>query len=157
MIDWEAVKKEYISGGVSYRKLCDKYNVPLSTLRRRSAKEHWVELKAQVEEKANTDAIKKLGEAKARCGKAVVSIADKLLTRLESAVDRFPVSVSMMTIQQATSALKALKDIVDHKSELDIAEQRARIRKLEADCKKIAEEDAVQVIKVEFEQKEWSE
>jgi uncharacterized protein YjcR len=157
MVDWEAIKKEYIAGGTSYAKLVRKYGVPMSKIRRTSAREGWVQLRAQVEEKANASVVDEIAKEKSRCSKMVVSISGKLLDKLNAAVEHLPPAPSAMTIQQLTSALKSLKDVVDHKSELDVEEQKARIRKLEADCKKATEVDGATVIKVEFDQKEWSE
>ncbi|MBR2894342.1 MAG: hypothetical protein IKC03_01615 [Oscillospiraceae bacterium] len=40
-VDWLKIKNEYISGGISYRKLAEKYGVSFPTLRDRATKEKW--------------------------------------------------------------------------------------------------------------------
>lgn len=47
MTDWEEMKKEYIEGDTSYKKLAERYGVAYSTLGAVAKKEGWVELKKQ--------------------------------------------------------------------------------------------------------------
>lgn len=47
IVDWNAIKAEYIAGGTSYRKLAEKYGVSESTLKKKAAKECWKELRNQ--------------------------------------------------------------------------------------------------------------
>lgn len=53
--DWEAIKTEYLLGGISQQKLADKYGIPRSTLQLHIKKGNWNELRdnaaAQAEEK----------------------------------------------------------------------------------------------------------
>ena len=46
-MDWKRIKAEYIAGGTSYRKLCEKYGCALSTIKRIARDEDWVGLRNQ--------------------------------------------------------------------------------------------------------------
>ena len=47
IVDWNAIKAEYIAGGTSYRKLAEKHKVPRRTIEDRAKEENWVELRRQ--------------------------------------------------------------------------------------------------------------
>ena len=51
--DWKKIKAEYIRGGTSYQKLATKYGVSFSSIRRRSEKEKWTDLRAKSVQKTN--------------------------------------------------------------------------------------------------------
>lgn len=86
-VDWNLIKAEYIAGGVSYRELAKKYDVPFSTLSRIAIKENWVELKRQVENKVETDLVNSTASTESSRLSRIDSIADKLLEKIERAVD----------------------------------------------------------------------
>lgn len=89
-MDWNKIKAEYIAGGTSYRKLCEKYGVKLSELRNVAEKEEWVKLKARAQHKLNTKIIESVSnkEAKNAVDKLtrVSDLTDKLLDKLEQAI-----------------------------------------------------------------------
>lgn len=58
-VDWLAIKTEYINGGISYRKLAEKYGVPFPTLRDRAAREAWKEEKKEQRNKVVTNTSQK--------------------------------------------------------------------------------------------------
>jgi hypothetical protein len=59
LIDWNAIKTEYITTNTSYRKLSDKYNIPFNTVQCRGKREDWVNLRNQYQEEIEVKAIKK--------------------------------------------------------------------------------------------------
>lgn len=61
-IDWNAVKAEYIAGGISYRKLADKHKIPFGTLRWHAEKENWNEVREKAKEEATQKAAKKVAQ-----------------------------------------------------------------------------------------------
>ena len=85
--NWAKIQAEYIAGGTSYRLLCAKYGVPMSTLRRHATSEQWVEKAAQVKH-----------EADVAIHEAAVS------TRIDAAAD-FETLVSAMT-QRVAEAIE---------------------------------------------------
>lgn len=51
MNDWNAIKAEYIAGGISQRKLADKYGVSVHTLLYKANKENWAEHRNKTQNK----------------------------------------------------------------------------------------------------------
>lgn len=132
-MDWKKIKAEYIAGGTSYRKLVEKYGVPLSTLQRTAKKEDWQGLKRQAEAKSNTKLVNSICNQQAKTAIKINAIADKLLEKIAYTLDNIEV-LDSQSIKHFTSALKDIKEIKGEKSALDLKEQTARIAKLEKEA-----------------------
>lgn len=135
-MDWNQIKSEYIAGGTSYRKLADKYKhegVTLSALRRIATKERWVELRAQAVAETNTKMIEDVSTQNASHAKKILDVADQLLDKISESLEKLP-TLSPQSIKNFTSALKDLKEIKGIKSDADMREQDARIKKLIKDA-----------------------
>lgn len=133
MVDWKEIKAEYIAGGISYRGLADKYDIPRSNIERRAKAERWTELRRQAEDKATAkmvDAISKHGAKKAD---KIIDAADKLLKKIAELAE---IIDDTQGIKQLSSALKDIKDIKGYKTAADMREQEARIARLEKDTLK---------------------
>ena len=86
--DWTKVKTEYItSDNSSYRKLSEKYGIPLGTIYKRAKKENWVELKQQSYDKKVAKTVASVENNQVRKLERILSITDKLLDKIERAVD----------------------------------------------------------------------
>lgn len=91
LIDWAAVKAEYVSGTMSAAKLADRYGISMSSISKKCASEHWQELRKQnqsetankIAKKINTEKVKKTVREIDR----VVAVASKLITKLNRAVN----------------------------------------------------------------------
>ena len=155
-MDWTAIKTEYIAGGTSYRKLAEKYSVPLGTLRRVAKDGNWVGLRAQAEIETDTKIVNSVSDKNAKQAELVTTIANKLLEKLGEAIDMVDV-IDSQTFKQYTSALKDLKDIKGIKSESDMREQEARIANLRRQAE--ADVDKTTGIEIVFEAgpEEWNE
>jgi transposase-like protein len=127
-VDWKKIKAEYIAGGTSYRKLCEKYGVPFGTLRRKAKQEGWTQKREQVEHNVDTSVLKSVSQKETQNALGIVDVADKLLDKIAEmlAAD----VTNAQSVKSLTSALKDLKEIKGYKSEADIREQEARIAKL---------------------------
>ena len=139
-MDWKQMKRDYIAGGTSYRKLCEKYGVPLSTLKRVAHDEDWVGLREQCKTKAATKSVEIESDKQAERMKRLLNVSDKLLEAVEVAVDQFQtgeLAADRGVLKSLSSAIKDIKDIQSLKTSLDIEEQKARI----AILKKQAESD----------------
>ena len=139
-VDWKKIKREYIAGGTSYRKLAEKYNAPFGTLRKVAAKEHWRELRDETRAKTDTKIIETESDKQAERMKRLLSVSDKLLEAVETAVDKFQAEELILgnsALKSLSGAIKDIKEIQNIKSQLDIEEQKARI----ANLKKQAEEE----------------
>lgn len=159
-MDWNEIRKEYIKGGISYRALAAKYGVPLGTLADRAKAENWVELRRQCQDKTITKTVDTVSKQNAKVYDRINKLAERLIDKLEKAVDELDVKtvtmkstmktgVSNVTteykkldkehdgpvdkggLQQLTYTLRELKAILDVKSDLDRQEQEARIANLQ--------------------------
>lgn len=144
-MSWEKIKAEYIAGGTSYRKLCEKYGVPFGTLKEHARKEKWRELKEKAREKADTKFAVLIGEKQAARSAKINDVADKLLDKISKTLDETDV-LDSQSIKHFTSALKDIKDIKGIKTELDIKEQEARIDKLRKDAEEENKDKTVTVV-----------
>lgn len=155
MADWKAIKAEYIRGGTSYRKLCEKHGVSFSTLRGYAEREKWTDLKAQAQQKADTKIVEIVGGQQASRSAKILDVADKLLDKISGTIDAMEV-IDSQSLKHFTSALKDLKDIKGIKSDIDLKEQEARIAKLQKEA--LPEEDNKKeiVITIEGGDESWS-
>ena len=184
MADWQAIKTEYITTDTSYRKLAEKYGITHVQISRVGKAEGWVELRKQYVSKTLAKTLEKTSERQARKAARINDVADKLLAKLEKAVEELDLQITTRKIKvengnteetmefkvateggivdraglrQLTAALKDLKEIKGELSELDREEQEARIANLRRQADK--GEDAVSELEVVFAAgpEEWNE
>lgn len=134
MPDFKKIKAEYIRGGVSYRKLADKYGVSFSSIRRRAEKEKWTDLRTQAEQKSSIKIVESVASREAKREDEFQSLADKLLQHISANIDILATNAT--SCKDITVAMKNLRDIKGYKSDLDMQEQIARIEKLRKDATK---------------------
>ena len=148
MADWKKLKREYIAGGTSYRKLAEKYHVPFGTLRKIAAKEKWRELRDKTRAETDTKIVDIESDKQAERMRRLLSVSDMLLDAVEDAVKQFTAGELILergALKSLSGAIKDIKEIQNIKSKLDIEEQKARI----ANLKKQAEADTDKDINVE--------
>ena len=130
--NWNKIKAEYLAGGTSYRKLCSKYGVPLSTLRRKAQAEQWVQLQEQVEHKIDDSLVEKVVSRELEEAVDFDTLVDEMMLRVKIAI----YNVDTKNAKAVNLLVGALKDLQKIKgldrSDLDAAEQKARIKALEA-------------------------
>ena len=126
-MDWKKIKKEYIAGGISYRKLAEKYGVSFNTLEKVARREGWYELRRQADEKSATKVVEAVSSRNAKLNKAV-DLALEAACKYLSA----PGQLRAVDLKDVTTALKNLRDLKGIKSDADMEEQRARIEALRA-------------------------
>jgi hypothetical protein len=91
-VDWNAIKTEYITDeSSSYRKLAKKYGVGLATITNRSKQEDWIGLRKQFKNSVITKNIEKISEKQANRMARIQDITDRLLTKIERAVDELDI------------------------------------------------------------------
>ena len=138
-VDWKKLKAEYIAGGISYRKLAEKHNVPFHTLRKQAAKEHWRELRDECVAKTATKIVELESDKNALRMERLLKVSDDLLDAVEEAVRSFKVGELMLdktALKSLSGTIKDIKDIQNIKTELDIEEQKARIANLRRQAEK---------------------
>ncbi len=139
-MDWNKIKAEYIAGGTSYRKLCEKYGVSRTTLQRKAKDENWLTLRSQAEAKTETKIIEAVSDDASENAVNIINVADKLLGKIYEMLDA-DLPYNTQNIKNLTSALKDLKEIKGFKSEADMREQEARIKNLEKQAKDNNQDD----------------
>ena len=160
-MDWLKIKTEYITTDTSYRKLCEKYDVPYSTLSRRAKAEDWPSLRTQSEVKTTSEVVNAFADKQADRIKKMQGIADKLLEKIAEGLEEYDATrlvFQSQTLRHITGALRDLKEVLSIKSELDKLEQEARIAKLRKEAAEETEEDNnTEVTFTDGDVKEWSE
>lgn len=133
-MDWNKLKREYIAGGTSYRKLAAKYDANLSVLKRIAHDEDWVGLREQCKAKTATKIVEIESDKQAERMRRLLKVSDDLLDVVEEAVHSLQVGELIMdrtALKSLSGTIKDIKEIQNIKTELDIAEQKARIANLQ--------------------------
>ncbi len=155
MADWRKIKTEYITTDTSYRKLCEKYDVPLPTLRDRAKSEKWVEARTQYRDKAVTKATDAIIDKQAERASRLQSVADRLLTKVERLMDMDDkvikdsdgenMVLGSKGMKSIAGVLKDIKEIQMIRSDADLEEQKARIAKLRREAEEENEPPEIKV------------
>ena len=171
--DWQKIKTEYITTDISLRKLSEKYGIRYATVQDRSKKERWITLRDQHRTSTVSKSLSKISNKQADKLARIEGITDKLLTKLEQAVDELDLEiikkktkidfgtreetvetleakeggvVDRAGLRHLTAALKDLKEIQMLKSELDRQEQEARIANLRKQAESEEDDNEIQVV-----------
>ena len=132
--DWSKIKTEYITDeSASYRKLAQKHGVSYTSIGERARKEGWAEQREQYLNKTLSKTLSAMSGAQAQRAKRIQTVADKLLAKIEDAVDNLDMDelfTNKQALKQITGALRDIKDIQMIKSDADLREQEARIANL---------------------------
>ena len=130
-MDWSAIKTEYITDeSTSYRKLAEKYGIPLGTIFKRAKRENWLGLRQQSQDKMVAKTVEKIENAQVSRLTRIHAITDKALDKLEYALDNLD-PLDTQGYRQIIASIKDIKEIQMLKSASDLREQEARIRNLE--------------------------
>ena len=132
-MDWNAIKTEYITDEASsYTKLSKKYGISRSTIANRAGREGWANEKERYRNEVVTKTVEKIINANASRAARLQTVADKLLNKIEKAVDALEDdSMETQQFRQIAASLKDIKDIQMIRSDADMREQEARIANLQ--------------------------
>lgn len=93
-MDWNKIREEYITDETSsYRSLAKKYGVGMTALYNHAKAEDWVGQRKQLKDKTITKSIETISGHRADKLSRVLDITDKLLDKLERAVDELDVQL----------------------------------------------------------------
>lgn len=154
-MDWERLKQEYITTDISYRKLAEKYDAPLSTLMTRGSKEGWVALREQFKSESVAKIIDLESDKQAHRMKRLLTVSDKLLKAVEDAVDSFQAGELLLdksALKQLSGTIKDIKEIQSIKTALDIEEQKARIANLKRQAAAEEKSEGITIVMGEAEE-----
>lgn len=88
--DWNAIKAEYIGGGISQRELAEKHGVSPDYLMQKANKEHWKQDRDEAIKKGIAKGQQKAANAIADNAAIAARIRTKLLQKLEHEIDALP-------------------------------------------------------------------
>lgn len=100
--DWNAIRVEYIGGGISQRELAEKYGVSEAYLVKKANKEHWKQDRDEAVRKGIEKGLQKTANAISSNAEIAVRIKRKLLTRLEREIDALPDLIGSETRNSVT-------------------------------------------------------
>lgn len=86
-VDWNAIRAEYIGGGISYRQIAKKYGIPFGTVRCRAQKEQWVKEREHAAHNVNMVTSQILAEKSADNAIIFERMRKKALLKLERELD----------------------------------------------------------------------
>ena len=89
-MSWRKIKAEYIAGGISQRKLAEKYGVSWATLRRRANLEKWNEKRIKAEIKTEQKIEQKTAEVISDNAVLLQRAKTGLLQRLVQMIEEYP-------------------------------------------------------------------
>ena len=111
-IDWNAIRAEYIGGGISQRKLAKKYGVSETTLMKKANAEGWHDLRAAADSKSTAEAQQRTADAVADNAVIAERIKKKMLLRLERIEAKYPLDATEVRTKQGNSmAIFKLRDL----------------------------------------------
>ena len=93
-IDWNAIRAEYIGGGISQRKLAAKHGISVDILLKKANREHWKQDKEKASNKAATKAQQKVAAVAADNATIAEDIKRKLLLRLKRIEEKYPIDAT---------------------------------------------------------------
>ena len=106
-INWDAIKAEYIAGGISQRELAEKYGVTPRMVADHCARDGWVKDKEKCRRKTVAKAVDIVAAQQARSLANIMLAADKLANRIQTNVD------ILDNARDTSDIAKALKYTID--------------------------------------------
>lgn len=129
MADWQKIRTEYITTDTSYRKLAEKYGINRTLIGTRAKSEDWTGQRERYRDETLTKTLGAIADAQAERAARLMTVADKLLDKVEQLLDRDQ-SPGAKDLRSLAGALKDMKDVLMIRSDADIREQEARIANL---------------------------
>ena len=100
MVNWHEIRKAYVTDETaSYRKLAAKFGVGVATIAKRAKEEDWIGQREQINNKTITKSIESISDRRAENMARVMDITDKLLGKLEQAVEELDVQLARSVVK----------------------------------------------------------
>ena len=111
-IDWNAIRAEYIGGGISQRKLAEKHGISVDILLKKANRERWKDDREKAGNKAAIKAQQKTAEAAADNAVIAERLKKRLLLRLERIEEKYPFDATEVRTRKGDStAIYRLRDL----------------------------------------------
>lgn len=157
-VDWEAIRMEYVAGGISLRRLAAKWGVTHSMIAGRSQREGWAKQRDRCKHKAITKSIDMVAAQKARSLANVMLGADRLSARItgdiEGAANARDVSDLAKALKYAVDTLQAVYGIQSpaqlHRQHMDEERLALDKRRLALEERRQEAESTTEPVRVVF-------
>lgn len=113
-VNWLTIRNDYINGGGSYRKLSEKYGVPLRTIAKHAKDEEWQKLKKENCNEIATTLRQKTADA---IVENELSRLTRLLNISDSLIDKIEQAVTELDLAQVTNKKKTR--VIEYKNKLN--------------------------------------
>ena len=135
MADWQKIKTEYITTDTSYRKLAQKHGVHYNAIANRAKQEGWISQRNQYCDKTMTNTLDAISDKQVDRAANLISVSDLLLSKVKSLLETDAEVLSdTQSMKHISGVLKDIKEIQMIRSDADMREQEARIRKLQKEA-----------------------
>lgn len=141
---WRKMKTEYITTDKSYNKIAEENGIRYETVRLQGKKENWKELRKKHRAKTVEKAVEKIERQKVALMEDLRTSAEGLLKRANKLME--DENITPQALRCLAAVLRDVKDLLDIKSDADLREQEARIKKLERDAMSDADKPPARII-----------
>ena len=145
--NWDAIKAEYLAGGISQRRLAEKYGIGEYTLLRRANREQWAQLRDECCNKSTMKMVQDTADDRAelarrasKLGSRVLELSERIIDRLErddvsrASADGLEADLAK-TIQAYTMMAKSLgidAESIANRNRLELERERLKLEKEQA-------------------------
>lgn len=112
--DWNAIRAEYIGGGISQRDLAQKYNVSETTLMKKANKEEWSKQRKEAESKSTAKAQQRTADAAAQNAVKLEKARGLLIDHVLRAIEGMPKNGGTHTRQSQTDKQTGRQMTIDY-------------------------------------------
>ena len=102
-VDWNAIRAEYIGGGISQRKIAAKYGVSPDVLMQKANREHWKDDRDKAISKGIAKSQQKSADAIADNAVIAADLKKRLLLRLQRIEERYPFDATEVRAKQGNN------------------------------------------------------
>ncbi len=115
MTDWNTIREDYLSSSLSYRDLCQKYDVKYSSLAKVAASEGWHREKTAAEDSGLSREDR------------ILKISDRLLDKIEKSITELDRCIvknkeKTKTVEYDYDTKKPINEVVEEKEDIQIIE-----------------------------------
>ena len=128
MVDWNAIKTEYITTDTSYRVLAEKYNVSRVQIGNVGKKEGWVELRRRHLDSVLTKGLEKETEKAANRLARVNDLTDRLLDKIERAIMELDLQIARNV--QKTKVIEYHNELRPDKPTKEVVEEKETVEEV---------------------------
>jgi hypothetical protein len=143
--EWEKIKTEYVTSDVSYRMLSNKYGMTYKRLQERGSQEGWREQRSEYRKNLANKSLDIICEAQAnRIAKAVL-IGDRMLEKVEEALNEIDIVLAKQTTTIETIGVDkdgnsfTKKEATEDYRTVQVAIDKSGLRQLSAVLKDLKE------------------